>query len=103
MTRLKLCVPGVLALLALLMMISAPGASAAERSGEPQDTIVNVNTAGVEELMSLPGIGNAYARRVIEYREKYGPFKKVEDLLNVRGIGDTTLEKIRKRVTVGEK
>jgi competence protein ComEA len=102
MTRHKLRIPGALVLLALLMMTSAPGTIGAEKSREDQDAIVNVNTAGLEELMSLPGMGEAYARRVIAYREKYGPFEKVEDLLNVRGIGDKTLEKIRRRVTVGE-
>jgi competence protein ComEA len=62
---------------------------------------VNINTAGVEELMSLPGIGKAYAERILDYRQKNGPFKKPEDILNVRGVGEKTYERIRERITVG--
>jgi competence protein ComEA len=62
---------------------------------------ININTAGVDELMSLPGIGKAYAERILEYRQKNGPFKKPEDLLNVRGVGEKTYERIKERITVG--
>ena len=71
----------------------APGAGPVHR--------VNVNTAGVEELQSLPRIGPALARRIVEYRQKAGPFRRVEDLLAVRGIGPKLLARIRGRVTVG--
>ena len=63
---------------------------------------VNVNSASVEQLQLLPRIGPAVAQRIVEHREKNGPFKKVEDLLNVRGIGEKTFEKIRDRLTVGK-
>jgi competence protein ComEA len=51
---------------------------------------VNINTATATELEALPGIGPATAARIIEYRQKNGSFKKVEDLMNVRGIGEKT-------------
>jgi len=61
---------------------------------------VNINTATQEQLMSLKGIGESYAQRIIEYREKNGPFQAPEDLLKVKGIGDKTLEAIKDNIVV---
>ncbi len=60
---------------------------------------VNINTASKEELESLPGIGPTLAQRIIEYREENGPFSSAEDLLNVKGIGEKKLEKIKDQIT----
>ena len=61
---------------------------------------VNIQQAGPEELVRLPGIGPVTAGRIIEYRENNGPFRKPEDLLNVSGIGPVTLDRIREFIIV---
>lgn len=70
-------------------------------SAEPAGgELVNINTAGAEELETLDGIGPALAQRIIAYRYANGPFKSVDDLLLVKGIGPAALENFRHRVTV---
>ena len=58
------------------------------------EAIVNINAADVEELEKLPGIGEVLAQRIIEYRSANGEFSSIEDLDNVKGIGEKTLEKL---------
>lgn len=62
--------------------------------------VVNINTASSEELQKLPGIGNAIAERIIEYRTAVGGFKSTDEIMNVKGIGDSIYEKIRNNITV---
>ena len=66
------------------------------------EPLVNVNTADLETLDKLSGIGPALAERIIAYREEHGPFQTVEDLLEVKGIGEATLEEFRQEITLGE-
>ena len=61
---------------------------------------LNLNTATVAQLEALPGIGKSVAERILEYRDKSGGFKKVEDLMNVRGIGEKSFLKLKPLVTV---
>ena len=61
---------------------------------------VNLNTANVTQLETLPGIGKSTAERILEYREKSGGFKKIEDLMNVRGVGEKSFLKLKPLVTV---
>jgi competence protein ComEA len=61
---------------------------------------VNLNTATLDQLETLPGIGPALGQRIIDYREEHGPFRSVDDLLNVSGIGEKRLEDLRSGVTV---
>ena len=62
---------------------------------------VNINTATAQELTSLPGIGQVKAEAIVKYREANGPFKSVDDITKVNGIGPKKLEKIRNEITVG--
>ncbi len=62
--------------------------------------LLNINTASVEELDALPGVGPALAKRIDEYRKKEGSFKQIEDLKKVKGIGDAMYQKVADRITI---
>lgn len=61
---------------------------------------LNLNSATAAELENLPGIGAKTAVRIIEYRQKKGPFKKIEELMNVQGIGEKSFLKLKSQITV---
>jgi competence ComEA-like helix-hairpin-helix protein len=71
-----------------------------EGRNQQQPQRININTASANELETLPGIGKALAARIIEHREKYGPFRKPEHLIIVRGISDKRFEALRDLITV---
>ncbi|HYZ93892.1 MAG TPA: helix-hairpin-helix domain-containing protein [Actinomycetota bacterium] len=73
-----------------------PGSQAAGQQG----SLVNLNTASLSDLETLPGIGPALAQRILDFREKNGGFRTVEDLLEVPGIGSKKFEELRDLVTV---
>jgi competence protein ComEA len=74
----------------------APPAAKEKAAAAP----VNLNTATSTELATLPGVGAATATRILEYRQKSGGFKKIEELMNVRGIGEKTFLKLKPLITV---
>lgn len=81
---------------ALAACLAIALASAAQAVDAPPVTgVVNVNTASVEELQLLPGIGEARARALVELRKRRGGFKSLEELKEVKGIGDASLERMR--------
>jgi competence protein ComEA len=90
--------------------VLVPRATAAERppgtappSGVPATggaPLVNVNVASAEELETLPGIGEVLAATIVQYREEHGPFTSVDQLMDVSGIGEVTLEELRDLVTI---
>ncbi|NKB87960.1 MAG: hypothetical protein GKS06_07050 [Acidobacteria bacterium] len=81
---------------------SAPSPPAAFVQQEIPATPIDLNQASLETLQEVPGIGPAMAERILEWRRENGPFEKVEDLLNIRGIGEKTLEKLRPHVKVDD-
>ena len=64
---------------------------------------VDINTASQEDLEKIKGIGPGLAKKIIEYRESHGSFEKIEDIINVKGIGEKKFEKIKEFITVTEK
>lgn len=71
-----------------------------EKGEEKENNLVSINTATLEELMTLEGIGEAKAKSIIAYREEHGPYQAIEDLLNVSGIGESLLAKIKENITL---
>ena len=62
---------------------------------------IDLNQAGIHELMTLPGIGSVYAQRILDYRDQHGPFASVAELLEIEGFGEGRLEKILDYITIG--
>ena len=79
---------------AAILLVAAAGAEEARKL----QGVVNVNTASVEELQLLPGVGEARARAIVDLRKQRGGLKSLEDLLDVKGIGDSSLERLRPHV-----
>jgi len=99
-------------IVAVLAMAAIPAAAAQQKSSAAKPPAaksaapsapVNINTATQEQLETLPGLGAKVAQRIIEYRQKNGNFKKVEDLMNVKGIGEKSFLKLKPMLTVSQK
>ncbi len=72
----------------------------AQKSGPAATEKVNLNSATAEQLQSLPGIGPAIAKSIIDYRTKVGKFNRIEEIINVKGIGEKKFQKIKDRLVV---
>jgi competence protein ComEA len=94
-TVLALC--GTILFTAPAIAVAAPQAPATQTAAKPT---INLNTATADQLESLPGIGQKTAERIIEYRTKSGGFKRIEDLMNVKGIGEKSFLKLKPLVSV---
>ena len=88
------------ALLLLAFCASLAGWSATTK--KPPLKPININSANSDELQQVPGIGPATAEKILQMRKSYGPFKSVDDLLAIKGLGRKRLDKMRKYLTVGK-
>jgi competence protein ComEA len=61
---------------------------------------INLNKATLDQLQTLPGVGPALAARILEHREKAGKFKRIEEILNIKGMGEKKFQKIKDRLVV---
>ena len=86
--------------IAAFLVCCGTAASPPQKKKAPPASPLDLNAATVEQLEQLPGIGPATAEAIVRFREKSGPFRRVEDLLAVRGITKRKLEKLRAYVTV---
>ena len=75
-------------------------AALAQKGKAPSTEKVNINTATIEQLQTLPGIGPAMAKSIVDYRSKVGKFTKPEELINVKGIGEKKYQKMKDRLIV---
>lgn len=77
-----------------------PNAYSAEKPASKKSGKIDINTAGADQLVKLPRIGPKMADRIIEFRKKNGKFKKIQDLMKVKGIGEKTFKGFEHMVTV---
>jgi len=99
MSRRRMLIRFLLCFLFLGLIFHAPAAAGKKK---PPAQPININTANSEQLQQVPGIGPATAEKILQMRKSYGPFKSVDDLLAIRGLGAKRLEKMRKYLTVGK-
>jgi competence protein ComEA len=89
---------------AAFCVLTVPSLSFAQQEqAAAQKATINLNTATLDQLTTLPGIGPKTAERILEYRTKSGGFKKIEDLMNIKGIGEKSFLKIKPLVSVPPK
>ena len=93
----------LMVLLAMGTVVPLQAASTAKaRTQASSDNPVDLNKANVESLATVPGIGKVTAERIVQWREANGPFRRVEDLMKVKGIGDKTFDKLRPYIKVSK-
>ena len=98
-----------LPLVLVAALLSVPSPVLAQRAARPpvsarvvSTEVVNLNSATADQIATLPGIGPKTADLVVQYRVKNGPFKKIEEIMNVRGIGEKSFLKMKDRLTVAQ-
>jgi competence protein ComEA len=88
--------------LALGALVQVPALGAPSAAAPSSGAIVDLNAASEQDLAAIPGIGDVMAKRIVDFRKENGPFRQVDDLLKVKGIGEKSLEKLRPYVSVGK-
>jgi comEA protein len=85
----------------LILCLSLGPLLSLQRAAMTSDQKININTASLEELQKLPRIGPKIAQRVIDYRKANGDFKKIEEIMKVKGIGEKTFNRLKDMIIVG--
>jgi competence protein ComEA len=89
------------ALALVVALMAAAAAPVLEAQKQPAaSTKVSINSGGAEQLATLPGVGASTAKRIVDHRTKNGPFKRLEDLMSVKGIGEKKFLKLKDRITI---
>jgi comEA protein len=88
----------VTALVVSLTLLPLIAQQAGAKGGEQK---ININTASLDELQKLPRVGPQVAQRIIDYRKEHGNFRKIEEIMKVRGIGERTFNQLKDLITVG--
>ena len=94
-----------LVVVCLVIGVAAPAAGQSAKPAASKSApaaIVNLNTATTAQLAALPGVGDKAAQRIVEYRDKNGGFKKIEEPMNVKGFGEKSFLKLKPHITVGD-
>jgi competence protein ComEA len=84
----------------LIASIGAAAFAADAQANAAATGVVNINTAGVTQLSLLPRVGLKAAQRIVDYRKEHGPFQKVTDIMQVKGFGDQSFERLSAYITV---
>lgn len=87
-------------ILALILALTLPLGAAPTRTPHQPQRPVNLNTATVTELMQLPRVGQHTAERILAFRKQHGGFRRVEELMNVKGIGEKSFGKLKPFLTL---
>jgi competence protein ComEA len=91
----------VACILALCLGLTiSPVTVLAQKSGPASADKVNINSATAEQLQNLPGVGPVTAKAIIEYRTKVGKFNRIEEIINVKGVGEKKFQRIKDRIVV---
>ena len=83
-----------------IAFVSGVQLEGSEKNLKKRSNLININTAGVDQLSKLPGIGKKKAERIISFRKKKGRFRKTRDIMKVKGIGEKTYLKFAKKIRI---
>jgi len=88
----------IFVILSFFLLLSSNSFAAQATSSKA--SLININTAAVNQLVKLPRVGEKVAQRIIDFRKKNGKFKRIQDIMKVKGIGEKTFEKLKNLITV---
>lgn len=101
MTKFKKLVT-LLVVVSFFLVLGGGFQTAEAQDNNSKSAKININTAGADNLRKLPRIGEKMSQRIIEYREQNGKFKRIQDIMKVKGIGEKTFEGFKDKITVGK-